>query len=94
MTRHTHVDTHRFGAFDDDRFGNHRDGLLSAAELHMRPCRVEMLAIEILDVRGDVGRAPSDEAIAAERHRGRAGQRRADDVEIAARDVHQVPGGR
>ena len=93
MARDANVDAHRFSAFDDDRFGNHRDRLLRAAELCVRACCVQMLAIEILDVRGDVRGAPCDEAVAAEGDRRRAGQRCANDVEVAAGDVRQVPGG-
>ena len=60
----------------------------------MRPGGVEVLAIEILDVRGDVGRAPGDELVASERDRRRAGKRAADDVEVAGGHVREVPGGR
>ena len=75
VARHADVQLHRRAALDDDRFGNDRERLLRAAEFRERPVGVEPLAIEILDVGGDVGRAPGDEAVAAERDRRRAGER-------------------
>ena len=48
--------------------------------------------IQILDVGRHVGGAPGDEPIAAERDRRRAGQRRADHIEVAGRDVREIPG--
>ena len=61
-----------------------------------RAVRVEVLEVQILDVRGDVGGSPGDEAIAAERDRRGTGQRGADDVEIRRRQVreYQVEGTR
>ena len=61
------VKLNRFRALDRDRFGDHRHRFLGAAELVVGAVRVQALAIEILDVGGDVGRAPRDEAVAAER---------------------------
>ena len=55
------------------------------------PGRIEPFAIEILDVGGDVGFAPGDVAVASDRHRRRARQRGADDVEVAGRHVRQIP---
>ena len=56
-----------------------------------RAAGIEVLAIQVLHVGGDVGRAPGDEPVAAERHGRRARQRRADHVEVPGRHVREVP---
>src|SRR5262245_38573628 len=84
----------RRSALHSDRLGYDGDRLHRTAELRLRSGRVETLAIQILNVGRDVGCAPGDESIPSERHRRRTGKRRADDFEIAALDVGEIPGGR
>ena len=94
VPRDADVDADRRAALDRDRFGDHDDALLCATELGELARRVEMLAVQIFDIGGDVGGAPRDEAIASERDGRRARQRRADHLEIAADHVREIPGGR
>ena len=74
-----------------DRLGDEAHRLERAPELGALARWIEVLAIQILDVGEHVGLAPRDVSIAADRHRRRAWQRGADDVEVARRHVRQIP---
>ena len=91
VSRHADVDVYGIRPLDGDRFGNHGHRLHRAAEFGGASAGVEPFAIEIFDVRRDVRRAPCDPTIAPERHGRRAGQRRADDLEIGRRHVREIP---
>ena len=93
VARDAHLEADRRVSFHHDRFAHDLQRLRSAAEFGKPAGGIELLAIEILDIRGDVGHAPRDMAVAAERDRRRAGQRRADRVEVARRHVRQIPHG-
>jgi len=92
VPRHAHAQLNRRRALDDDRFRNHRDRFLRAAEFGEVSGGIEALAIEVLDVRRDVGRAPRDELITSERDSRNAGERAAGDFKaVGSRHVREVP---
>ena len=81
----------RLGALDDDGLADNLQRFLHAAELREPTGHIELLAIQIFDVGRHVGRAPGDEPIAPERDGRCAGQRRTDDVEVARRQMGEIP---
>jgi hypothetical protein len=77
------------GALDDDRLLDDLERFLSSPKLGRRARRIEAFLKQVLHIGHDVGFAPGDEPVAADGDRGRAGQRGADDVEVARRQVRE-----
>jgi len=91
VTGDAHVEMNRRSSLDGNRLGNNAHRLLRAAKLGRLARPVEPLQEQVLDVGGHIGFAPGNESIAADRHGGRAGERRADDIEVAGAHVSEVP---
>ena len=91
MPRDADVKADRLRAFYDDGLRNNRERLLRASKRGEPARRVDRLAVEILDVRDDVRRAPRDAAVAPERDDRGTRKRRAADVELPGGHVGQIP---
>ena len=91
MARDAHLDRDRLIAADLDGLLNDSERLVGAAKLRHSAGRIQMLAIEVLDIGGDVGLPPGNEAVPPDGDGRRARKRGANHVEVAGRHVRQIP---